>query len=84
MLLHQGQSTLPRLLVLLRSMGVAISQRQLQRLLTEKHDGFIAVAQNVLRAGLATRAGSAWTTPARAMRRRAAFARRSAMFGSPP
>jgi hypothetical protein len=47
------------------------------------YDGFIAVAQNVLRAGLATRAGSAWTTPARAMRRRAAFARRSAMIGSP-
>ena len=51
---HQCQSTLPRLLVLLRSMGVAISQRQLQRLLTAKHDGFIAEAQNVLRAGLAT------------------------------
>ena len=41
---HQGQSTLPRLLVLLRPMGVAVSQRQLQRLLTEKHDSFIAVA----------------------------------------
>jgi hypothetical protein len=51
---HQGQSTLPRLLVLLRSMGVAISQRQLQRLLTAKHDGFIAEAQEVLRAGLET------------------------------
>jgi len=56
---HQGQSTLPRLLVLLRSMGVAISQRQLQRLLTSKHDGFIAEAQDVLRAGLAT---SSWVS----------------------
>ena len=56
---HQGQSTLPRLLVLLRSMGVAISQRQLQRLLTAKHDGFIAEARDVLRAGLAT---SSWVS----------------------
>ena len=56
---HQGQSTLPRLLVLLRSMGVAISQRQLQRLLTAKHDGFIAEAQNILRGGLET---SSWVS----------------------
>jgi transposase IS66 family protein len=56
---HQGQSTLPRLLVLLRSMGVSISKRQLQRLLTEKHDGFVTEAQNVLRAGLET---STWVT----------------------
>src|SRR4029077_19075615 len=56
---HQGQSTLPRLLVLLRSMGVAISQRQLQRLLTAKHDDFIAEAQAVLRAGLET---SSWVS----------------------
>jgi hypothetical protein len=35
-------------------MGVAISQRQLQRLLTAKHDDFIAEAQAVLRAGLET------------------------------
>jgi hypothetical protein len=51
---HQGQSTLPRLLALLRSVGVSISKRQLQRLLTEKHDGFITEAQDVLRAGLET------------------------------
>jgi hypothetical protein len=51
---HQGQSTLPRLLALLRSVGVSISKRQLQRLLTEKHDDFIAEAQAVLRAGLET------------------------------
>jgi Transposase IS66 family len=51
---HQGQSTMPRLLALLRSMGIAISKRQLVRLLNEKHEGFIAEAQNVLRAGLET------------------------------
>ena len=51
---HQGQSTLPRLLALLRSVGVSISKRRLQRLLTEKHDGFITEAQDVLRAGLET------------------------------
>jgi len=51
---HQGQSTLPRLLVLLRSVGVSVSKRQLQRLLTEKHDDLIAEARDVLRAGLET------------------------------
>ena len=33
---YQGQSTLPRLATFLRSVGVAISKRQLQRLLTDK------------------------------------------------
>src|SRR5947209_2179548 len=33
---HQGQSTLPRLVALLQSMGVSISKRQVQRLLTDK------------------------------------------------
>jgi hypothetical protein len=51
---HQGQSTLPRLAALLRSLGVAISKRQLQRLLTDKQADFLSEAQNVLRAGLAT------------------------------
>src|SRR5208283_4725446 len=49
---HQGQTTLPRLAVLLRSVGVSISKRQLQRLLTEKQDGFLTEAQAVLRTGL--------------------------------
>jgi hypothetical protein len=35
-------------------MGIAISKRQLVRLLNDKHEGFIAEAQNVLRAGLET------------------------------
>ena len=51
---HQGQTTLPRLAALLRSVGVSISKRQLQRLLTEKQDGFLAEALAVLRAGLET------------------------------
>jgi len=51
---HQCQSTLPRLLVLLRSVGVSISKRQLVRLLNENHEGFIAEARDVLRAGLET------------------------------
>jgi hypothetical protein len=51
---HQGQSTLPRLTALLQSVGLSISKREVQRLLTEKHDGFLAEARDVLRAGLRT------------------------------
>jgi len=56
---HQGQSTLPRLVALLRSVGVSISKRQLQRLLTDKQEGFVSEAQDVLRAGLET---SSWVS----------------------
>jgi hypothetical protein len=56
---HQGQSTMPRLLALLRSVGVAISKRQLVRLLNENHEAFITEAQDVLRAGLQT---SSWVS----------------------
>jgi transposase IS66 family protein len=51
---HQGQSTLPRLAALLRSMAVSISKRRLHRLLTDKHDVFVTEAQDALRAGLET------------------------------
>ena len=51
---HQGQSTMPRLLALLRSVGISISKRRLVRLLNENHEPFIAEAQDVLRAGLET------------------------------
>ena len=51
---HQGQTTLPRLTALLQSVGVSISKREVQRLLTEKHDEFLAEAREVLRAGLQT------------------------------
>ena len=46
--------TLPRLTALLQSVGLAISQREVQRLLTEKHDDFLDEARDVLRAGLET------------------------------
>ena len=49
---HQGQSTLPLILVLLQSVGVSIFKRQLQRLLTDKREDFAAEAWDVLRAGL--------------------------------
>jgi len=51
---HQGQTTLPRLTALLHSLGVAISKREVQRLLTDKQDGFLDEARDVLRAGLET------------------------------
>jgi hypothetical protein len=57
MLYHQGQSTLPRLAALLQSVGVSISKREIQRLLTDKQDGFLTEARDVLRAGLET---SSW------------------------
>ena len=51
---HQGQTTLPRLTALLQSVGLAISKREVERLLTEKHDVFLDENRNVLRAGLQT------------------------------
>ena len=54
MLYHQGQSTLPRLTALLQSVGLPISKREIQRLLTEKQDGFLDESRDVLRAGLET------------------------------
>jgi len=51
---HQGQSTLPRLAALLQSVGLSISEREIQRLLTEKQDGFLDETRDVLRAGLRT------------------------------
>jgi hypothetical protein len=51
---HQGQSTLPRLASLLQSVGLSISKREIQRLLTEGQEGFLAEARDVLRAGLET------------------------------
>lgn len=54
---HQGQTTLPRLAALLQSVGLSISEREIQRLLTEKHDGFLDETRDVLRTGLQT---SSW------------------------
>jgi Transposase IS66 family len=51
---HQGQLTLPRLVALLQSLGLAISKREVQRLLTEGQACFVDEARAVLRAGLET------------------------------
>src|SRR5215210_2547699 len=51
---HQGQVTVPRLVVQLRSLGIAISKRQVMRLLNAGQDAFLDEARDVLRAGLAT------------------------------
>jgi hypothetical protein len=38
----------------LQSVGLSISEREIQRLLTEKQDGFLDETRDVLRAGLRT------------------------------
>jgi len=56
---HQGQITVERLTALLRDLGVDISKRQVVRLLSAGHDGFLDEDRSVLGAGLAT---AAWIT----------------------
>ena len=56
---HQGQVTVPRLVTLLRALGIVISKRQVVRLLIEGQDGFLGEARDVLRAGLSS---AAWIT----------------------
>src|ERR1700738_1613899 len=56
---HQGQTTVPRLVTLLRTLGIFISKRQVFRRLTESQDGFLTEARDVLRAGLSS---AAWIT----------------------
>jgi hypothetical protein len=56
---HQGQVTVPRLLALLRALGIVISKRQLVRLLIAGQDDFLEEAREVLRAGLSS---AAWIT----------------------
>ncbi len=51
---HQGQATLPRLTALLHSVGLSISKREVQRLLTDKQDVFLTEARDVPLAGLET------------------------------
>jgi hypothetical protein len=55
-LYHQGQSTLERITRLLADIGLDISKRQVQRLLTAGQEGFLAEDRAVLRAGFATAA----------------------------
>ncbi|HTR15975.1 MAG TPA: transposase [Acetobacteraceae bacterium] len=59
MLHHQGQVTVERLVAQLRAFGVAISKRQVMRLLIAGQDGFVEENRDVLRAGLQT---AAWVT----------------------
>jgi hypothetical protein len=51
---HQGQVTTERITAFLNGLGVAISKRQVVRLLTAKSAALIAEAKAVLRAGLET------------------------------
>jgi Transposase IS66 family len=50
---HQGQVTVPRLVDQLRAIGIAISKRQVVRLLNAGQSTFLDEAREVLRAGLA-------------------------------
>jgi hypothetical protein len=56
---HQGQVTTERITAFLNNLGVAISKRQVGRLLTAKSTALVDEAQAVLRAGLDT---AAWIT----------------------
>jgi hypothetical protein len=56
---HQGQVTVPRLVEQLQSFGLAISKRQVMRLLIAGQERFIDEARAVLRAGLTS---AAWIT----------------------
>ncbi len=56
---HQGQVTVPRLVVLLEAIGIEVSKRQLVRLLIGRQGRFLDEAREVLRAGLET---AAWVT----------------------
>ena len=56
---HQGQVTVARLVEQLRAIGIAISKRQIVRLLIAGKQRFVDEARDVLRAGLTT---AAWVT----------------------
>jgi len=56
---HQGQVTIPRLTAQLSGLGIAISKRQIVRLLSSKQDAFLKENIEVLRAGLAP---ASWLT----------------------
>jgi hypothetical protein len=56
---HQGQVTVPRLAAQLNELGIAISKRQIVRLLSSKQDAFLSENKEVLREGLAC---ASWIT----------------------
>src|ERR671929_2146930 len=49
---HQGQTTVPRLVAQLRALGIAISKRQVVRLLIQGQQHFLDESRDVLCAGL--------------------------------
>ena len=59
MLYHQGQTTLSRLVTLLHGFGLSISEREVQRCLTDQQEYFLDEARDVLRAGLQ---GARWVS----------------------
>ena len=65
---HPGQVTVPRIVAQLRDLGMAISKRQVVRLLIAGKEDFLAEAAGVLRAGSRARRGSRSMTPAPATR----------------
>jgi hypothetical protein len=56
---HQGQATVPRLVAQLRAVGIAISKRQVMRLLIADQQRFLDESRDVLRAALAS---AGWIT----------------------
>jgi Transposase IS66 family len=51
---HQGQVTVPRLVQLLRDLGLSVSKRQVMRLLIAGQEPFLSEARAVLQAGLSS------------------------------
>src|SRR6478672_1527630 len=80
---HQSQTTLPRLATLLQSVGVAISKREIQRLLTEGRTASWPKTATCCGPACRPRLGYLSMTPARGIKRRTAIARRSATSVSP-
>ena len=56
---HQGQVTVARLVAQLQAIGIAISKREVMRLLIDRQDEFLDENRDVLRAGLET---ATWIT----------------------
>ena len=80
---HQGQVTVPGLVAQLRAIGLAISTRQVMRLLIEVSSAFSMRPVTCCAPGWRRPPGSRWMTPGPATRPRTRPAHRSAMTTSP-
>ena len=85
---HQGQTTVPRLVELLGTLGMDISKRQVVRILTETNEAFIQAGSGLKPAmccgrGFPMVTGFQWTIPAPAIGAKTASAPRSATTPSP-